>query len=148
MKVVMLLLVLMMVISAASAQGIYKWVDEQGQVHFGERPPEDAQASEVTVKPPPPSAPVVQQDRKENTQRLLRAFEEERMDKEEKAAKEAQESAQRKRACTVARDRLRRYQEARGFYNLDANGERRILNDAEHAATISRAEEAVKQYCK
>ena len=148
MKVIALLLVWLMLVPAASAQGIYKWVDEQGQVHFGERPPEGAQASEVAVKPLPPSDPVVQGDRKENTQRVLRAFEEERMQKEEQAAKDAQETAKRKRACTVARDRQRRYQEAGGIYHLEANGERRILNDAEHSATLKRADDEVKKYCK
>ena len=44
---------------------IYKWVDEKGQTHYGERKPGSASASKVTIQPsaspapaaPPPSAP-------------------------------------------------------------------------------------------
>jgi glutaredoxin len=30
--------------------GMYRWVDEHGQVHFGDRPPVDVQTSEVKVR--------------------------------------------------------------------------------------------------
>ncbi len=37
--------------------GVYKWTDENGQVHYGERPPETpADVSEVTVEDAPPTA--------------------------------------------------------------------------------------------
>lgn len=40
---------------------VYKWVDAQGQTHYGERPPESAkQATQVKV-PPPGSARVPQE---------------------------------------------------------------------------------------
>jgi hypothetical protein len=35
----------------AAAGGIYKWLDEQGQVHFGDRPPTGAQAKHEEVRP-------------------------------------------------------------------------------------------------
>ena len=36
--------------------GIYRWVDANGQVHFGERPPQNIE-SEVVKPPPPPALP-------------------------------------------------------------------------------------------
>lgn len=38
------------------AQAVYKWSDARGVVHYGDRPPQDAQAERVAVAPPP-SAP-------------------------------------------------------------------------------------------
>lgn len=41
-------IILLLVVTATLAQ-IYKWVDEQGGVHFGDRPPEDADAEDVEL---------------------------------------------------------------------------------------------------
>lgn len=49
-----LFLVCCLGVSAAAAQGAYRWVDETGKVHFGDRPPPGARE----VKPLRPSAPV------------------------------------------------------------------------------------------
>jgi len=52
--------------SVYAQQTVYKWVDEDGVVHFSESPPDEAEAVEVetliTAKPPPyapPAQPVV-----------------------------------------------------------------------------------------
>lgn len=39
----------MCMVSLASAQDIYRWVDANGVVQYSDRPPPDAQAAEVTV---------------------------------------------------------------------------------------------------
>jgi len=41
---------LMLCASAAAHADLYRWVDEQGQVHFGDKPPADVQTSEVKVR--------------------------------------------------------------------------------------------------
>lgn len=33
---------------------VYKWVDEQGTVHYGDCPPDESTAEQVPVAPPPP----------------------------------------------------------------------------------------------
>lgn len=46
----------------ASAQTeVYKWVDEDGVVHFGDAPPDDSSATETLVVPSAPSAPTPNQ---------------------------------------------------------------------------------------
>lgn len=41
---------------APAAADVYRWVDEHGQVHFGDRPPADKDSERVKTRPPP-SAP-------------------------------------------------------------------------------------------
>ena len=36
---------------------VYKWVDEDGVVHFGDAPPEEARAGEALGRPKAPPAP-------------------------------------------------------------------------------------------
>jgi glutaredoxin len=37
--------------AAAFAEDIHKWVDKDGNVHFGDRPPENVRTQVITVKP-------------------------------------------------------------------------------------------------
>ena len=36
---------------AMAAEEIYRWVDENGAVHFGDRPPENAAAEQISIQP-------------------------------------------------------------------------------------------------
>jgi hypothetical protein len=36
---------------AMAAEEIYRWVDENGEVHFGDLPPENTPAEQITIKP-------------------------------------------------------------------------------------------------
>ena len=40
---------------ASAQQTVYKWVDDDGVVHFGESPPEGVEAERITTDTPPPS---------------------------------------------------------------------------------------------
>lgn len=145
----LVLLLLVVWTASASAAGVYKWVDEQGRVHYGERPPARTQAQEIAVKqaPPPPMPAEDEAARRDNQQRLLRAFEEEREQKKAQKQKSQEEEAKRERQCAVARDRVRRYETAARVYDLDEQGNRRILSDEERAVTEQRARQEVARWC-
>jgi hypothetical protein len=135
--------------SLVSGAGVYKWVDEQGRVHYGEKPPARTQAQEMQLKAAPlDDAPVEDEAaRRDKEQRLLRAFDEERTQKKEQQQKSREEQEQRQRNCVLARDRLRRYQNASSLYNLDKKGERRTLSEAERAASEQQARQDVARWC-
>ena len=42
-------LLLLVVLSSHSFAGVYKWIDDNGQIHFGDNPPEPEISEEVTV---------------------------------------------------------------------------------------------------
>jgi len=72
-------LVLAAAIAPASAQ-VYKWVDERGVTHYGERPPQGGKASEVPdklgspggVPPKPPADPAAAPAQPEMTEEARR----------------------------------------------------------------------------
>lgn len=128
---------------------VYRWVDDQGHVHFGDKPPDKQRARSIEISPAPPAAQTVpdSQARRDKQQRLLRAWEEERRQREEKAAERKEQQEQRERNCHIAKDRLRSFRNASALYDHDKDGKRRILKDAEHKAAINDAEEAVNRWC-
>lgn len=131
--------------SGAWAGGVYKWVDEHGRVHYGDRPGGPG-ARELRV---PESAPpdADEASRLERRRHLLRAIEEEREQKRAEAARRKAEKERRARNCAVARDRLRSYRNAGYLYDLDREGRRRVLSDTERARAIADAERAVAYWC-
>jgi hypothetical protein len=136
--------------AAAWGAGVYKWVDEDGQIHYGDRPQgEDVES--VKTAPAPSSVPpaaTAEEDRLEKQRRLLDAYEKERRDQQAAAEKARAEEEQRQKNCAQARDRLRRFEQAGYLYDLDDNGERVILSDAERARRTDEARREVARWCE
>ncbi len=134
-------LLLVLAVPVASAQ-VYKWVDEKGRVHYGEKPPAGSKPS--TVKPPAaaPNAPAKAQDL-QSQELELRSRQIKRREDEER---EARDAANREARCSNAKDRLEIAERA-ALYRLE-KGERVFLSDAERKAALEGMRAAVTQYCR
>jgi hypothetical protein len=144
-----LLFLTMLVAATNTSSGIYKWVDENGNVQYGDRPPTDVETSnEVKIHTQndiPDSGQGV--DRKQARDRLLEQYKREREEKKEAAEKERQEKKKRQVRCNYARDRLTRYLEHGRLYEPMDNQERRFLSDQERDELIAKTRAEVKQWC-
>mgnify|MGYP001553811257 CR=1 FL=1 len=133
----------------AMAGDIYKYVDENGEVHYGDRPTgEPAEQRMGLVSRSTDSASVNERI----DQRLERdAAREEARKLREKDAEEramAREDAKEKAAkCEENRARLSSYGEALRLYKQDDSGERVYLDDAERAAAEDRVRDNIAKYC-
>ena len=56
------LLASMLVLATAASADVYKWTDERGKTHYGDRPPEEAKAQRVEIHIPSYDGPVQVQD--------------------------------------------------------------------------------------
>ena len=136
-----------LLVATAGAQ-VYKWTDEQGRVHYGDKPPQQgAQTMEVPSAGNGAASAPSDDERREKTQRLLRAYDEERRIKQQQEQREEVEAAKRQRLCNQARDRLRNYARARGLYELDEQGNRRFLDDSGRQQAEARARQEVEKWC-
>ena len=125
---------------------VYKWVDEQGHVHYGDKAADGADPIPITEKEKA-DTPSPTQRREEKRQRILNIMQEDRLQRQQAREKAQQEKAQRQARCNKAQDRLRAYREAGHLYDLDATGKRRVLTDAERAKALQNSRETVKKWC-
>ncbi|MES9955753.1 MAG: DUF4124 domain-containing protein [Sedimenticola sp.] len=136
---------------ADSVAGVYRWVDEDGRVHFGDRPPV-SEAKEVEIREQTPASTVAPRgaavpiDRRKRQQRMLDVYREEREAKKEAKAKAAAEKQERATRCAYARDRLKSYEGA-VIYEPRPDGSRRFLSDSEREREVARVRQAVKRWC-
>ena len=95
-----LLLLLVALPLAAEAQ-VYRWVDDQGRVHYSQVPPPGKKAQPVGPPPAPSSAP--------NQESLNQALEGDRAaapERQAEAERSAQAQAQLEQQCSQAREQL------------------------------------------
>lgn len=134
----------------AAAAKVYRWVDENGDVHFGDRPTRDnAQELEIKVREPVAPATVPGQPLPRNQVRtnISDVMEEERLRRKEAREKDKQARESRQRNCVLARDKLRSYEESDYLYDIDSSGKRRVLSKAEREAAERDARDDVTRFC-
>ncbi|MCI0399882.1 MAG: DUF4124 domain-containing protein [Gammaproteobacteria bacterium] len=125
--------------------GVYKWVDEEGQVHYGQYPPPGQQAE--PIKPP---APVNSEDAikaLQEQQKQLDTSREERAKKAEEERKAAEQKAAQERNCQAAKKNLTGLQDRSRVRQQYGSDEWVILPEEEHQALIKKAQADVDKYC-
>lgn len=143
------LLLLLMVLSGYAFGEIYQWRDEQGRLHFGDKPrTADAKTVElkntIGSKNPAPT----DKDQQEQQRRLLKAFDKKRQRGKQAAAKAAQTQAQTRQQCERARRALDSYQNSGRLFVEDADGNRDYYSAEERDAKIARLQQAIDRRCR
>ena len=130
---------------AASAQTMYKWVDEKGVTHFSENPPPDGNknAQKIEVKPiqsdRPPADNWKQREMESKQVRAKKGVEEE--------SARQREEAQRGRACRNAQNRADAMKNYARVFRLDEKGERVYYDDKQRESELADAQREIARYC-
>ncbi len=137
------LLLLMSLLPLLAQAQIYRWTDEQGRVHFGQRPV--AGAEPVEVRPQ-----VVERDAqtRERESRNARYFEARREESRQAAQQQADARAERQRECSALEQQLARLQRGGRYFRNDAQGERVYYSDNELQAARSQLATRLQQRCR
>lgn len=151
MKRLLLLIAIGLICTAtlSVAGKIYKWTDSEGNIHYGERPP-NGQSQQIRVPSAPPSsgaAAATPSSPADSRKNLLDAFDKERADKAEATAKADKEKAVRDKNCSNARKRVASLSIGGRIYDITEEGERRYLEEADIQARLGEARKAVEQWC-
>jgi hypothetical protein len=141
---------LAVLLAAAGAQAqVYRWVDEKGNVYYGERPPSGVAARALEGKPATPTAtPRAPSDYSSQE----REFQQRRIEREQREAlaeRERQQAMRLKTQCDNARLELELLRETpRVITGVDEKGERQYLTDAQRDQAIKRYEAVIAERCR
>ena len=128
--------------TAATAAGLYKWVDEQGNTHYTQDPPPKGGFTSIT---PPPAAAVNPDDADKQLEQAKDTLTPPPPPTGEADEKKRQAVAD-KANCDAAKKNLDIYTRYRRIVN--DKGELVVLDDNERKAKIKEAEEMIKKSCK
>lgn len=145
-------LCLCLVGAAVSAQegSVYRWVDQSGTQHYTDRPPEGAQAEELSLRYrlTDPSAIQASARAKAELDEARGLREGQKASEEATAAAERAElKRQRENNCKQARERLEKYNTAHRLYKPGADGERQYLTDDETDKARVEARRSIDEWC-
>ena len=135
--------------TGAVADDIYKWTDENGNVHYEDRPSGDPSEQRLQFSYNRTNAKAVQgrvqsQQDAANTRREAR----EEADAAERTAADERVAAEQKLAqCESYRAKLKTMLESRRVYRENEAGERTYLDEAQRAEARTKAEELIKKTC-
>ena len=142
-----LALMLLCFIPISANAGVYKWVDANGQTHFGDRPPAKAASSEVKFKSAPASVDAGAQERHQKMTEFLEQQQEER-EARQAANAEAEEKAEKQaELCKKLRARLKFLASVSTFHNINDQGERVYVNEAENTQIREDFRAKVRKTC-
>lgn len=146
------LLSLSLLISSLASSGayaqIYRWVDENGQTQFSDRPVKGKASSEVKVDTSKNSyggGDVLNRQRD-----LLDRYDEQDKQSQKDKRQTAQEKENQKKiqsACLRAKDKLASYERSL-LYTLDEQGERVYYSEEERTARIESYRKSITENCK
>ncbi len=132
---------------AALSGEIYKWTDEDGNVHYEDRPTVEEVELVAFTRSTNSSSVRASIDAR-------RANEAARADQRSKRDEDAQEAAERQLAaeqrverCKESRTRMETYLTSRRLYKEDEAGERVYLDDSQVMDARSKAQEDIQKYC-
>jgi len=140
-------MILLLVLAFPVQAEVYKWVDEKGNIHYGDKPVGN---SEQIIVPEQTNVQnrLSKEEREEKRKRLLETFAEDRADKKEQQAKQKKQKKKLNRQCVMARDRLKTYSNSRRLYDLDNKGERVILSEKARKQVVDQLAADIKKHCK
>lgn len=121
---------------------IWKWVDEQGNVHYGDTPEREyAVNAELVRHTSGKRSGSTSSSSRTNTSRG-KDIDPEENSEEGRAREDAQAYY-----CKQAKDIYRSYVGAPRLYRTNEDGQREYLSDEEAAATLANAEASVEEWC-
>lgn len=153
------LLLLLMLVSANAFPSLNKWVDADGQVHYSDvPPPPDANAkilrsttsttdSKSSKDSTAASAPAAQKTIAEREAELKKS-QQAKKEAAEKTAKKQADAESNKAYCTTLQQNLRALEEGVRMMELDANGNRFILDDEQRQQRIAKVQHDINANCK
>jgi hypothetical protein len=127
---------------------VYQWTDEQGRVHFSDRPTHESATEKKLPKGNSSSGhQALPADRQQKRQRMLDVYEQERAEKREAAAQAKQEKEERKRRCINARINYENYSSVGSIYEYQDGGDRKYLDEQQRQQYLAKLKAQVERYC-
>ena len=124
---------------------MYRWTDEQGKVHFSDRPHKNAQVIEIRK---PRSAGIGTPRHQGRTQQqVLKELEHSRRKREQQAAHNARQRAQRDQECQRLKNRLRDYEDVDYLVYRDNNGQKKRFSSEQKKHREQKLRDQIANNC-
>ncbi|PKI14314.1 DUF4124 domain-containing protein [Colwellia sp. 12G3] len=138
-----ILLVTSITLSFNSSAEIYTWTDENGKVHYSDKPVHDEKVTTVKLKENNNIANTVTQDNQ-----WQQDYNKAKQDKAEQTQKEAKEARKNKGYCDNIKRQLAKIEHGGRIYVISPKGERSFQSEDQLKAEKKKYTKAYKKTCR
>ena len=131
----MLLLTTLMIFVSSAYAGLYKWVDDEGNVHYSQKRPIDKQFKRLKAPAPAP----------EKSKSPYQSTNKQKQSNDVVASETAKNEKIRVENCTKAKKSLENFTIYRRFKDKDGNIS--VMDDKVRAQQIENAKQAINNFC-
>jgi hypothetical protein len=134
-------------LNAVSATAeVYRWTDENGRVHFSDKPPRDRPAENISDKTRSVNVDTSSAEREKLNKLFAPETPEEKRLHQQRQNQAMAQAEQRRVQCDKARRELRFFREER-FYWVDEEGNPSNASEQERQQMVDRLSAAIEQHC-
>lgn len=149
MKNIAIFMVIFGVSNIAVADKIYKWVDENGQIHYSSQKPPGQAVETVKVKKGPKVTQTTQTESDETSNDEAQTQEDAQAEALAKEQLAKSDAANSKRLCELAKKNIASLNASVRVNKLDEKtGQTVRMTDDERLNALKKAQKAVRDYCK
>jgi hypothetical protein len=146
--VIWILLVFAACSAVAEGQNMYKWIDDQGEVHYGQFPPPGTKTEKMRAPPPAPaSAAATAGSDLQKQIEIMNKNEEEQLQGAKDAESWAKIQKIRRENCDTANKNLVNLQRGGNVRYVGPNGEVMRLTEEDRQKRIEEANAQIKENC-
>ena len=137
--------------STTAQADLYKWVDEQGKIHYSDQPASGKTKSETKLEIPNQPSNGATPDSSKSWQEKDLDYKKRQASAAESAAKkqkEAQETKTAQENCAKSKNNLSQLESIVPVYTYDEKTGRSYLNEGQRTEAIEKARKSVAEWCK
>ena len=151
------LLILLLLVSANAFPALTKWVDANGQVHYSDVPPPSNENVKILRKTSSETGPKSGDDSASavaapktiaEREAELKKAQQAKKEAADKAAKQQADAEAKKAYCATLQQNLRALEEGVRIMEVDASGNRSMLEDEQRQQRIAKAQQDINTNCK
>ena len=131
--------------ASSSYSEVYRWVDEQGKVHFGDKAHANKQAEDISARLKQQNSDESAQRTKQTLQQIDHRQQAKQTEAQQKQAQSNQKNEQRQRSCRDAKRRLRILQGPVVFY--DENNQQIKVSEKQREQRAEALSQQIKHNC-
>jgi len=141
-------LIVFFCLSASLTAGVYKWTDEQGNVHYGDKPVSTKKATELKIDTESRAGITTSSGNIKERERITQELEEERKAREKTRDEQRVAKQERRARCKPLKKRLGKHLRANNVYKENAKGERTYYTEKEREEKIRKLRKEIAKACR
>jgi hypothetical protein len=145
--VIWVLLVCATATPAADTHYIYKWSDDQGEIHYTQFPPAGREVERLNAPPPPAESPEVTEDDLQKQVETMEQQNEKQLQDARNADQRAEIQKVRKQNCEAANKNLINLERGGNIRYMGPDGKVIRLTEEERQKRIDEANKQIKENC-